>query len=178
MKKKFLLFVFLTLILAPVFAEPKYTFSCESRSVVLRKDYSIERRDVTIARNGGKWVLEIPSYQEVKNLDDPVFTETDDGFSLGFYWGGGRFYWTEIFFFKEIEGEPCLYKIDSTVSKLTYDHDKGEFDCESETKNRPIQPPIKISELTIDKIKGLLGGKGYQTRINSILREAITTGNY
>ena len=127
---------------------------------VLRKDYSIERRDVTIARNGGKWVLEIPSYQEVKNLDDPVFTETDDGFSLGFHWGGGRFYWTEIFFFKEIEGEPCLYKIDSTVSKLTYDHDKGEFDCESETKNRPIQPLIKISELTIDKIKGLLGGKG------------------
>ena len=104
MKKKFLLFVFLTLILAPVFAEPKYTFSCESRSVVLRKDHSVERRYVTIARNGGKWVLEIPSYQEVRDLDAPVFTETDDGFSLGFHWGGGRFYWTEIFFFKEIEG--------------------------------------------------------------------------
>ena len=160
MKKKFFLLVFLTLILVPVFTEPKYTFSCESRSVVLRKGYSVERRYVTIAHNGGKWVLEIPSYQEVRDLDDPVFTETDDGFSLGFYWGGGRFYWTEIFFFKEIEGEPCLYKIDSTVYEYTYDHDKGENDCESETKNRPIQPPIKISELTIDKINGLLGDKG------------------
>ena len=85
MKKKFLLSVFLTLILVPVFAELKYTFSCESRSVVLRKDYSIERRDVTIARNGGKWVLELPSYQEVRDLDAPVFTETDDGFSLDFH---------------------------------------------------------------------------------------------
>lgn len=158
MKKTFYLpLVFLVLV--PVFAKPKYTFSCERHEVPLGKKTTV-RRYITIARNGESRGIWIPSYEEVRNLEEPVFDETDDGFSLSFHWGGGRYFWYEVFFFKKIAGEPCLYKIDSTVYELTYNRETGEFDEETETQTRPIEPPIKISELNADKINGLLGGGG------------------
>ena len=90
---------------------------------------------------------------EAKNFDDPEFAETDEGFYIAFDWGGGRYLWHELFFFKEIDGEPCLYEIESMLT--TDDNPTCEYETEEQT--RPIQPPIKISELTTEKILKLLG---------------------
>ena len=113
---------------------------------------------LTIARNGGKWILEIPSFEEVRDLDfdETDFEETDGGFSLHFHWGGGRYFWRETFFFKESGGEPCLYKIESTCDELSWD-ENGEPNGETDTETRSVTPPIKISELSAEKINKLLG---------------------
>ena len=138
-------------------AQPKYTVSCGSHSVLLGKRETT-RTLLTISRDGGGWTLEIPSFEEVRDLDfsESDFEETDDGYSLRFRWGGGRYFWYEIFFFKESGGEPCLYKIESTASIYERNSD-GDFDEENDTQTRSITPPIPISELSAEKINALLG---------------------
>lgn len=131
----------------------------ESMDSNLINKYCGDRASVLISRSdGATWNIDFPGYEEVRNFELPYFAETVEGFSLSFHWGGGRYFWRELLFFKEIGGEPCLYKIDSTVDEYIYNHDKGDLDIETETKSRVIQPPIKISELDADKINKLFGG--------------------
>ena len=71
---------------------------------------------------------------------------------------------------------------------ISYDEDSPKLTKEQIARLRPAQeaywnvtPVKKIISIKIDAdilaaLQSL--GKGYQTRINSILREAITTGNY
>ena len=112
-----------------------------------------------ISRSDGEvWELEIPSGEEVKNLsfDESNFEETDDGFLLHFNWGGGRYFWSETFFFKESDGEPCLYKIESRLTEYTLNKKTGDFDDETDTKVRMIAPLIKLSDFN-EKLPKLLG---------------------
>ena len=157
MKKQIPLTALLILALATALAQPKYTVSCGGHSVLL-ENRETTRVLLTISRDGGGWTLEIPSFEEVRDLDfsESDFEETDDGFLLHFHWGGGRYFWHEIFFFKESGGEPCLYKIESTASIYERNSD-GDFDVEKDTQTRSITPPIPISELSAEKINALLG---------------------
>ena len=140
--------------IVPAFASPKYSFSWERRNEAFPSGYMVSRRYATVARNGRSWELRLPVADwEAKNFDDPEFAETDEGFYIAFDWGGGRYLWHELFFFKEIDGEPCLYEIESMLT--TDDNPTCEYETEEQT--RPIQPPIKISELTTEKILKLLG---------------------
>ena len=140
--------------IVPAFASPKYSFSWERRNEAFPSGYMVSRRYATVARNGRSWELRLPVADwEAKNFDDPEFAETDEGFYIAFDWGGGRYLWHELFFFKEIDGEPCLYEIESMLT--TDDNPTCEYETEKQT--RPIQPPIKISELTTEKILKLLG---------------------
>ena len=140
--------------IAYAFASPKYSFSWERRNEAFPSGYMVSRRYATVARNGRSWELRLPVADwEAKNFDDPEFAETDEGFYIAFDWGGGRYLWHELFFFKEIDGEPCLYEIESMLT--TDDNPTCEYETEEQT--RPIQPPIKISELTTEKILKLLG---------------------
>ena len=141
MKKQIPLTALLILALATALAQPKYTVSCGGHSVLLGKRETT-RTLLTISRDGGGWTLEIPSFEEVRDLDfsESDFEETDGGFSLRFRWGGGRYFWHEIFFFKESGGEPCLYKTESEGDSAFI-----------------ITPPIPISELSAEKIGELLG---------------------
>jgi len=140
--------------IVPAFASPKYSFYLERRDEAFPSGYMVSRRYATVARNGGRWELRLPVADwEAKNFDDPEFAETDEGFYIAFDWGGGRYLWHELFFFKEIDGEPCLYEIESMLT--TDDNPTCEYETEKQT--RPIQPPIKISELTTEKILKLLG---------------------
>ena len=140
--------------IVPAFASPKYSFSWERRNEAFPSGYMVSRRYAAVARNGRRWELRLPVADwEAKNFDDPEFAETDEGFYIAFDWGGGRYLWHELFFFKEIDGEPCLYEIESMLT--TDDNPTCEYETEEQT--RPIQPPIKISELTTEKILKLLG---------------------
>lgn len=160
-KMKIIALLTLALISVPVLAEPKYTYSMERRDEALGK-YMLSRQWATIERNGGWWELGLPiSDWEAKNFDDPDFSETEDGFSLGFSWGGGVCLWYEIFFFKEIGGEPCLYEIESRLT--SYNDSANEYGTETET--RAVAPPIKISELTTKKIINLLGRRKIEGEI-------------
>ncbi|MBP3772944.1 MAG: hypothetical protein J6I53_09700 [Treponema sp.] len=88
--------------------------------------------------DGGAWTIDLfgtPLIPE-QNIE-----ETDSGFLLDFSeYGFEVSRWR--FFFKEIAGEPCLYKIEP-----------------SGADSQTITPPIKISELNADKINELLGGR-------------------
>ena len=140
--------------IVPASASPKYLFYLERRDEAFPSGYMVSRRYATVARNGGRWELRLPVADwEAKNFDAPEFVETDEGFYITFDWGGGRYLWHELFFFKEMDGEPCLYEIESM---LTTD-DNPTCGYETEDQTRPIQPPIKISELTTEKILKLLG---------------------
>ena len=106
----------------------------ESMNSDLINKYGGDRIFLLISRSdGATWYIEIPGL-----LD---FDETSDGFSLRFSWSdeSERYSVNELFFFKEIDGEPCLYKM------------------ELAEEQRIIAPAIKISELTADKIGDLLG---------------------
>ena len=145
--------------IVPAFASPKYSFYLERRDEAFPSDFMVSREYATVARNGRSWELRLPVADwEARILEEPEFAETADGFSLTFFRSGGIHFWREIFFFKEIAGEPCLYKIESWMSEYSFNDDKNEYDVETETQARPIQPPIKISELTTEKICRLLGG--------------------
>lgn len=71
---------------------------------------------------------------------------------------------------------------------ISYDEDSPKLTKEQIARLRPaheaywnVTPVKKTISIKIDAdILAVLQslGKGYQTRINSILREAITTGNY
>ena len=71
---------------------------------------------------------------------------------------------------------------------ISYDEDSPKLTKEQIARLRPahetywdVRPVKKTISIKIDAdILAVLQslGKGYQTRINSILREAITTGNY
>ena len=140
--------------IVPAFASPKYSFYLERRDEAFPSGYMVSREYATVARNGRRWELRLPVADwEAKNFDDPEFAETDEGFYIAFDWGGGRYLWYELFFFKEMDGEPCLYEIESMLT--TDDNPTCEYETEEQT--RPIQPPIKISELTTEKILKLLG---------------------
>jgi len=140
--------------IVPAFASPKYSFYLERRDEAFPSGYMVSREYATVARNGRRWELRLPVADwEAKNFDDPEFAETDEGFYIAFDWGGGRYLWYELFFFKEMDCEPCLYEIESMLT--TDDNPTCEYETEEQT--RPIQPPIKISELTTEKILKLLG---------------------
>ena len=121
---------------------PELREGMDSNSII---EYGHDRTFLLISRSdGANWYIEIPRL--------PDFDETSDGFSLRFSWSdeSERYSVNELFFFKEIDGEPCLYKIDSTVyDYYTYNHLTEEL-------SRAIEPPIKISELNADKISSLL----------------------
>lgn len=156
MKKLFLILA-AAVALAPLFGEPNYTFSSERRDEAFSSGFMIERTFVIIGHNGKKWELPLPVADwEAKNfgLGNPAFAETDEGFYIAFVWGGGHCHFYELFFFKEIAGEPCLYKIET---RLSSDYE-SPYDYKTETRQRPIQPSVKISELNADKISELLGG--------------------
>ena len=140
--------------IVPAFASLKYSFYLGRRDEAFPSGFMVSREYATVARNGRSWELRLPVADwEAKNFDDPEFAETDEGFYIAFDWGGGRYHWYELFFFKEIAGEPCLYEIESMLT--TDDNPTCEYETEEQT--RPIQPPIKISELTTEKILKLLG---------------------
>lgn len=155
--RKFFLIFAAAVAFVPLFGEPNYTFSSERRDEAFPSGFMIERTFVIIEYKGKKWELSLPVADwEAKNfgLGDPAFAETDEGFYIAFNWGGGHCLFYELFFFKEIAGEPCLYKIET---RLTSDYEPP-YDYKTETRQRPIQPPVKISELNADKINELLGG--------------------
>ncbi|GEM_PF-6792746 len=125
----------------------------ESMNSDLINKYGGDRIFLLISRSdGATWYIEIPGL-----LD---FDETSDGFSLRFSWSdeSERYSVNELFFFKEIDGEPCLYKIDSTVD------DYDTYRRLTEEQSRAIEPPIKISELNADKINELLDSAGGNER--------------
>ncbi|MBQ1629201.1 MAG: hypothetical protein II098_08615, partial [Treponema sp.] len=65
--------------------------------------YCGDRASVLISRSdGATWNIDFPGYEEVRNFELPDFAETVEGFSLSFHWGGGRYFWRELLFFKEI----------------------------------------------------------------------------
>ena len=157
--KKLFLILSAAVVLAPLFGEPNYTFSSERRDEAFPSGFMIERTFVIIEHKGKKWELSLPVADwEAKNfsLGNPAFAETDEGFYIAFVWGGGRYFWRETFFFKESGGEPCLYKIESTCDELSWD-ENGEPNGETDTETRSVTPPIKISELSAEKINKLLG---------------------
>lgn len=141
------------------FSGPKYSFSCESREASLGQRTTL-RTYLTIGRKGGKWNLEIPGGEEVKNLsfDEKNFDETDEGFSLFFGWGGGRWFQDDTLFFKDDGSEPVLYKIQSRTDE--YGRTKsGDFDLiEQQEEVSEINPPVKISRLGANKINLILAG--------------------
>ena len=71
-----------------------------------------------------------------KEAFEPKLAQTDSGFLLDFGKGGGRL------FFREIYGEPCLYRAESAGKTA-----------------RIISPPIPIGELSAKKIGELLDGE-------------------
>lgn len=169
MKKIFLAVALIFLLSEVLSAEPNYSFYLERRDEQGR-DYMHSRRWAKIARNGGLWELAFPLADfEVKNFGEPDFEENDEGFCLEFYWGGGNFLWRDIFYFKEIDGEPCLYKTE-TFCTHPDENNKYEYvtdDCETHV----INPPIKISRLGRDKIMRLLGG-GYDFLLKVTCRDS------
>lgn len=141
----------------------KYSISYEKRRDVSGNE-EVSRWFATIFRNGKSWELRLPvADYEVKNLSVPKFSETAEGFSLSFGWGGGRYFWHVDFFFKEIGGEPNLYKVLSTVDEcLSFKDD----DWKTDTQTRAINPPLKITDLDTEKINALLGrGEIYTTLV-------------
>lgn len=168
MKKLFaiLFFLFTTV---PFFAEPKYSFYLERRDEQ-GHEYIHSRCWATIARNGGKWELRFPLADfEVKNFSEPIYEETDEGFCLEFDWGGGNYLWNDIFYFIEIDDEPCLYKTDTYLTHPDKNN-KYEYvtdDCVTSF----IEPPIKISCLGTEKINRYLGG-GYNYLPKAICRDS------
>lgn len=156
MKKLILIFAMIfTLGLA--FAEPNYSFYLTRRDEMSHKRYW-----ATIARNGEKWSLRLPLADfEAKNLAPPQFCETDEGFSLFFSWGGGRWFQQDTFFFRDEEDEPVLYKVQSNTDEYGRTKD-GDFDLvEQYPEFSEINPPLKISRLGTNKILNLFSG-GYK----------------
>ncbi len=154
--KKNLLFILAIFSFVSLTAESKYKFSSEKRAVPFG-ERKTDRLYITIERNGKKWGLEIPSYEEIRGLEDPQFEETKDGFLINFFWGGGRYFWRENFFFTEITDELYLYKIDTTIKEYHYSEDTDDVDEIVENRTRLLQPPQSISELNAEKISKLLG---------------------
>lgn len=159
MKKLFaILTLFFTANLSFLSAEPNYSFYLNRRNEEGRK-YSYSRYWVTIARNGGRWELRLPTFDELRDLDfdENDIQENKDGFEIHFHWGSGRYSHHEILFFKEIEDEPCLFKIESHYTENSWDKN-GDWNGIQEYENMFVNPPVKISRLGTKKIINILGG--------------------
>ena len=153
MKKLILIFALIfTLGFSLALAEPNYSFYLTHRDEMSHKRYW-----ATIARNGDKWSLRLPLADfEAKNLAPPQFSETDEGFSFFFSWGGGRWFQEDTFFFRDEEDEPVLYKVQNNTDE--YGHTKdGDFDLVDQyTEFSEINPPIKISRLGTEKTENAM----------------------
>ena len=158
MKKHILIFAMIfTLGFSLAFAEPNYSFYLTCRDEISHKRYW-----VTIARNGEKWSLRLPLADfEAKNFSEPVYEETEEGFSLFFTWGGGAWFHQDTFFFKDEEDEPVLYKVLSNTDEYGHTKDGDFVLIEQYPELSEINPPIKISSLGTNKILNLFSG-GYE----------------
>lgn len=130
---------------------------------VSMKRTSWEEPYYMIIEKGDKsWSVGIPYLKKPMFLDAVYprnFAETKDGFTVHFYFFGSdmNYNYSDDFYFKEIDGEPCLYQIEDNFNISTWNEDKKERDIlETETKIKPISPVIKISDLTADRVETLL----------------------
>lgn len=162
MKKLFTIF-FMLFLCTTFYAEPNYSFFNEKWNVVHLKKSTI-RNCLEISRNGGRWMLELPTIEELKNydFDENDIKENKDGFELHFNWGGGNYIHHDIFFFKEFDDEPCLYKTESNWTENSWDDKLNDWKVIEISETSEINPPVKISRLGIKKILSLLGS-GYDS---------------
>jgi len=130
---------------------------------VSMKRTSWEEPYYMIIEKGDKsWSVGIPYLKKPMFLDAVYprnFAETKDGFTVHFYFFGRdmNYNYSDDFYFKEIDGEPCLYQIEDNFNISTWNEDKNKRDIlETETKIKPISPVIKISDLTADRVETLL----------------------
>ena len=105
---------------------------------------NLEKYCITVKKDDKTWIFEVPN--KINDLEKHVsfmrkyFVETEEGFVIDFYTGA---YGRHFFHFKEIDGEPYLYKVRRTTR--------------TKIKTKEITPYIKISDLNEDKIYNLLG---------------------
>lgn len=95
-----------------------------------------ERYCITVKKDGKSWIFEVPIYHDSRFLSfmSDYFIETEEDFIIYFYSSYNYF-----FHFKEIDGEPYLYKIQRNKSKT-----------------KEITPNIKMSDLNHEKIYKLM----------------------
>lgn len=124
-----------------------HTFVLERRSDGIENDGG-NRWRATLIRGDGSWELGLPPADvEAKNLGPPQFEETDEGFSISFGWGGGRWFNRDTLLFRDDEDGPVLHKVRSQTDEYGRTKD-GDFDIvERYEETREINPPIKISRL-------------------------------
>ena len=96
-----------------------------------------ERYCITVKKDGKSWIFEVPIYQDSRFVSfmSDYFIETEEDFAIYFYSAG----YDHFFRFKEIDGEPYLYKVQ---------RDK--------IKTKEVKPNIKMSDLNHEKIFELM----------------------
>ena len=98
---------------------------------------NLEKYCITVKKDGKTWIFEVPIYQDSRFVSfmSDYFIETEEDFAIYFYSAG----YDHFFRFKEIDGEPYLYKVQ-----------RGKI------KTKEVKPNIKMSDLNHDKIFELM----------------------
>ncbi len=149
MKKFILLFCLLAAVHA--FAYSQYDFRLNDYEETDSDGNTIFHSWLEISRGNESWILTFPNLSEYFGDDwislyEPLFTETENGFIMHFGWGTrGCWSFFDDYVFEEIGSEPRLVKI------LTSYYDE-EFFLEVWKKERKINPPVSLVELTAGKI--------------------------
>ncbi len=149
MKKIILLFCLLAA--AHVFAYSQYDFRLKDYEETDSDGDTFFKTWLEISRGNESWILTFPKLSEYFSDDwiclyEPLFTETENGFIMHLGWGSrGCWSFFDDYVFEEIDSEPRLVKI-------VTDYYDEELFLEMWKKEREINPPVALAELTADKI--------------------------
>ena len=106
--------------------------------------YCITRRLELIKNSKLISSISIPSPVDVKNFEILKIEETNQGFFISIFWGGGNNIYNHIYYFVFIDGEFYLQRV-----KENYQFPNGVDGYDSKTKVQNIENKIPFSEFKI-----------------------------